>query len=62
LVAFILYASSKTLDIAWTWHLGNQLMQFAVLVWATLILFAAWTRSAGSQRAINILAILILVF
>ncbi len=62
LLSFILYAALKPAETAWTWHLGGQLTQFLVLFWAALGLFAIWRHRGLSQRAINVLAVAIVLF
>jgi hypothetical protein len=62
LVAFIFYAAFKQTDTAWPWHLAGQLTQFLVLFWAVVGLFAAWRSRRISQRTLNVLAVVVLMF
>jgi hypothetical protein len=62
LLSFILYAIFTTNGPAWTWHLADQLTQFLVLFWATMALFTAWRNRSITQRTLNLLAVVVLVF
>ncbi len=62
LAAFILYAAFKSPDTARLWHLGGQLMQFLVLFWAAMAIFFAWRNRSLPPRAINVLAVALVMF
>jgi hypothetical protein len=62
LLAFILYAAFKSPDTGKLWHTAGQLTLFLVLFWASMGLFAAWQSRSLSQRAINVLAVSVLMF
>jgi hypothetical protein len=62
LAAFIVYATFKATGIAWTWHLANQLVQFLVVFWATMAVFAAWKNRSLAPRTLNVLAVLLVMF
>jgi len=62
LMAFILYAAFKSPDTARLWHLGGQLTQFLVLFWAAMAIFFACRNRSLSPRAINVLAVTLVMF
>jgi hypothetical protein len=62
LVAFIVYATFKATGVAWTWHIANELVQFLVVFWATMALFAAWKNRSLTRRTLNVLAVLVVMF
>jgi len=62
LLALILYAAIKSDETGRLWHLAGQLVRFLVLFWTVMGLFAAWRNGLLSQRAINALAVGILIF
>jgi hypothetical protein len=62
LVALILYAAFKSPDTARLWYLGGQLTQFLVLFWAAMAIFFAWRNRSLPPRAINVLAVALVMF
>jgi hypothetical protein len=62
ILAFVLYAANPTEATVRLWHLGGQITRFLVLFWAAMALLTAWRERRLSQRAVNTLAITLLMF
>jgi Bacterial membrane protein YfhO len=62
LMTFILYAAFKSPDTARLWYMGGQLTQFLVLFWATMAIFYAWRNRSLPPRAVNVLAVALVMF
>ncbi len=63
LAAYIFHATFRdTTPAAWPWHLAGQLTRFLVLFWGCMALLAAWKNRALAQRAISLLAALMVLF